>query len=176
MQPRIERRDPLLGPAPARRGEVVDRSDLGQALSQSSEVGLGAGAALPRRRPALRQLSLQTVRLVRDLAVVGIARLMKETHHLFIGETFDEPGLANRGIAAAGGDLPQDPLEILHSLIPAWQHVHRVLDRHRAQALEPAPDLHPEVIGLRRDLMDQQQPLRLGRPWHRSSDSIESLE
>src|SRR5213592_4020145 len=29
---------------------------------------------------------------------------------------------------------------------------------HRADALQPAPHLHPEVVGLRRNLVEQQEP------------------
>ena len=40
------------------------------------------------------------------------------------------------------------------------QGVDRVLDRHRAQRLQPAPDLDAEVGRLGRQLVDQQQPRR----------------
>src|SRR5207248_9095333 len=75
----------------------------------------------------------------------------------------DEPCLDQRGIAAALDDLAEHPVEVLMGLIAAWQRVHRVLDGDRAEPLQPAPDLHPEVVRLGRDLVDEEQPARLFR-------------
>src|SRR5260370_19020820 len=35
---------------------------------------------------------------------------------------------------------------------------HGVFDGHSADALQPAPHLHPEVVGLRRDLVEEEEP------------------
>src|SRR6266550_3947703 len=55
-------------------------------------------------------------------------------------------------------NLLQQPTKVFDRLIVVREDPHRVLDRHRADALQPAPHLHPEVIGLRRDLVEQQEP------------------
>src|SRR5262249_30249821 len=38
---------------------------------------------------------------------------------------------------------------------------HRVFDLGSAQVLEPAPHLHPEIVGLRRQLMNEEKPARV---------------
>ncbi|HZE88040.1 MAG TPA: hypothetical protein VE404_00765, partial [Verrucomicrobiae bacterium] len=41
------------------------------------------------------------------------------------------------------------------------EHLDGVLDGHRAEALKPASRLDPQVVGLRRDPVDQDQPARI---------------
>ena len=98
--------------------------------------------------------------VLRDLAVVGVSRGLEQGLDLLIGESLDEPRLAHGGISASLHDLSQDPLEVLVRLIRSRQDVDGILDGHGAQPLEAPPDLHPEVVRLRRDLVDQQEPPR----------------
>src|SRR3989440_483672 len=58
----------------------------------------------------------------------------------------------------AGHDLPALPLEVFDRLVRPGEHVDRVLDRDRAETLQPAPHLDPEVVGFGRDLVDEQYP------------------
>src|SRR5262249_30660942 len=47
-----------------------------------------------------------------------------------------------------------------------WQYVHGVFHRDRADSLQPAPNLHPEIIRFRGNLMNQQQPSAVARFVH----------
>ena len=101
--------------------------------------------------------------------IVGVARLPEQLPNLAIREPVDEPGLADHGLTAPFDDLAPQPGEVLLRLGGRRQDVDRVLHRDRAQGLEPAPDLDAQIGGLRRQLMDQQQPpLALGRLSHAS--------
>ena len=101
--------------------------------------------------------------LLGELLVILVARSVEQGPDLLVGEALDEPGLADDRLAAALHDLAQEPLEVLLRLGRRGQRVDGVLDRDRADALEPPPDLDPQVGGLGRQLMDQQQPARGGR-------------
>src|SRR3989442_1276498 len=60
--------------------------------------------------------------------------------------------------ARAARDFLEQPAEVLDRLIVVGEDPDGVLDGHGADALQPAPHLHPEVVGLRRDVVKQQQP------------------
>ena len=90
--------------------------------------------------------------------VVGVARLVEERPDLLVRKAVDQPRLADDGFAAAFDDLTQQPLEVLLGLLVHRQRVHRVLDRDRAEVLQPPPDLDAQICGLRRELMDEQKP------------------
>ncbi len=49
----------------------------------------------------------------------------------------------------------------VRGLFAQRQDVDRVLDGDRTESLESASDLHAEVAGLGRDLMDQEEPTRV---------------
>src|SRR5262249_10697097 len=87
--------------------------------------------------------------------------------YLLVAEPIDEVGLADHPFAAALLDLAQQPLEVLERLLARRQHIDRVLDRDRAETLQPPPDLDPQIGGLRRQLGNQEKPasprLRLWR-------------
>src|SRR3989475_145551 len=90
----------------------------------------------------------------------------KQRFDLGVGQAIHEVGLAHRGLPATGHDLPHLPLEVFDRLVRAGQDVHRVLDGDCAETLQPAPHLHPEVVGFRRDLMDEEYPAVRGRLGH----------
>src|SRR6476620_5444646 len=61
--------------------------------------------------------------------------------HRWIRRTYIE----HRGLTALRLDLAPDPLEVLARLRAAGQHIRRIPQQHRAQALETTPDLHAYV-------------------------------
>ena len=100
--------------------------------------------------------------------VVGLARRGEQRLDLGVRVPFQETGLADRGLAAAGHDLAPHPLEVLEGLLARGQDVDGVLEGHGPEGLEPPADLHPQVVRLGRDLVDEEQPARLGRGRHQT--------
>ena len=90
--------------------------------------------------------------------IVGVTRLPEQLSDLLIRGPVDEPSLADHGLATSFDDLTPQPGEVLLCLGGRRQQVDRVLHRDRAQRLEPPPDLDAQIGGLRRQLMNQQQP------------------
>jgi hypothetical protein len=82
----------------------------------------------------------------------------EEPLDLGVAEAIDEGGPTDRRLAAPLDDLTEDPLEVLHALLGLGEDVHGVLDRHGADARQAPPDLHPEIVGLGRNLMNEEQP------------------
>ena len=120
-------------------------------------------AALIAQLPLARQDAGELTGLPGDLLVIRVARSPEHLLELLVGEPFDQARLDQRGVSTPFDDLTQDPVEVLEGLVAGGQRVDGVLDPDRAEALEPAPDLHPEVAGLRRDLVDEEQPARHGQ-------------
>src|SRR5207244_195753 len=158
-QPRLEPRDFLLGRPTARGPEEVDGDDVGEVPFQPVDVDrdLPPTARLPAPAVARHRLP-QALRVRHDLAVIRVSSGAKQSLDLGVGEAIHEVGLADGGLPAARHDLPALPLEVFDRLVRPGEHVDRVLDRDRAETLQPAPYLHPEVVGLGRDLMDEQDP------------------
>ena len=63
------------------------------------------------------------------------------------------------GVATLLADLAREPVEVLERLVVRGQHVRGVLDRERPERVQAPHHLGPEVAGLGRDLVQQQQPL-----------------
>src|SRR5207253_2529421 len=61
-------------------------------------------------------------------------------------------------LAASVHDFAPQPLKVFAGLLGVGQYINGVLDRHRADPLQAAPDLDPEIVGLGRELMDEEQP------------------
>jgi hypothetical protein len=96
------------------------------------------------------------------LGVLAVALDREHAFELSHGDPLYEGRFTHRGLAPVGGDLPPQPAKILDRLGAGGQEVDRVLERHRADALETAADLDPEIVGLGRDLVDEEEP-SLGR-------------
>src|SRR5437016_504491 len=63
----------------------------------------------------------------------------------FFGEATGRLTTKSPGFSAPLLDLPPQPLEILESIVRRWQQVCRILNRKRAQLVEPPHDLGSEV-------------------------------
>src|SRR5437667_278835 len=100
------------------------------------------------------------------LAIVHGPSSAKQRFDLGVREAIHEVGLADRSLPAAGHDFSHLPLKIFDRLVRAGKHVDRVFDGDGAETLQPAPYLDPEIVGLGRDLMDQQDPAVRGRLRH----------
>src|SRR5204863_8473257 len=83
-----------------------------------------------------------------------------------VRDAIHEAGPAERGLAAVRRAFSHLPLKIFDRLVRAGMHVDRVFDGGGAETLHPAPYLDPEIVGLGRDLMDQQDPAVRGRLRH----------
>ena len=92
------------------------------------------------------------------VVVVGVARPVEERPDILIRNAVDQACLTDHRFTAALDDLSHQPLEILLGLLVHRQRMHRVLDRDRAEVLQPPPDLDAEICRLRRKLMDEQEP------------------
>jgi len=121
--------------------EVIDRCDLGQPAIETRHVDGGC-------------LARQGLRIVRDGGVIRRAGLAEQSFHVAIAQAVHEIPTAQGPLAATCHDLLQQPAKVFDRLIVVREDPHRVLDRHRADALQPAPHFHPEVVGLRRNLVE----------------------
>src|SRR6266566_10115272 len=158
-EPRLEPRQLFVGRPAARGPEEVDGDEAREPPFQPVDVGRNLPSTVsPRPPPAARHLFEEALRVRHDLAVLRVPRGAKQTLDLGVGEAIHEVGLAHRGLPPAGHDLLALPLEVFDRLVRPGEHVHRVLDRDRAETLQPAPHLDPEVVGCERDLMDEQDP------------------
>ena len=176
---------PQLGQGTGRRdGERLDSRLLPQRLCEAGDQPVGGFAAIgaeeierrdlslpdaeagqlrPRLRPLLRaglapQPGGQRAGFLGERLVVLVARRVEQAAHLLVGQAVDQPRLADHGFAAALGDLPQQPGEILLGLLAGRQGIDGILDRDRADALQAPPHLDPQIGRLGRDLVHQQQP------------------
>src|SRR5205823_189853 len=166
-QPRLELCDLFLGRTAARGPEEVDRYDLCEAPFQPVDVGCDLPPTVsPPAPPVARHRLPQALRIRHDLAVIRVPSGAKQSLDLGVGEAIHEVGLADGGLPAASHDLPHVPLEVFDRLVRPGEHVDRVLDRDRAETLQPAPHLDPEVVGLGRDLVDEQDPAVRGSLRH----------
>ena len=149
-----------------RTTEEVDRADGGKPRLETRHFLVrwctsAAGRAICRRFCTARLA--QPPRRERDLVVLATARALKELAHVIGGEPIHEVRSADRRVAAALDDLRANPLEVLALLFAVGKDVHGVLHRYSTDALQPTPDLHAQVIGLGRNLVDEEQPALLGR-------------
>ena len=88
--------------------------------------------------------------------VLGVPRGPEQRFDLRIRESIHECRATDRGFAAPGRDFLAKPLEVLARLGAEGQGIHGVLDRDGTQSLQAPPNLDPEIVGLRRELMEQQ--------------------
>ena len=116
------------------------------------------GIRLRGRGQVLAQRIGQRPGVLDEHIIVCFPRRVEQGANLLIGQAIDQAGLADHGLAAAFTDLFQHPLKILLRLLIRGQRIDRVFDRHGAERLQAAPDLDAQIGGLRRDLVDQQQP------------------
>ena len=107
--------------------------------------------------------------LLGDVRVVSVARLIEKLADVLISQPVDQAGLAEKGLTAAFDDLAQQPLKILLRPFAHRQCMHGVLHRDRADPLQPPPDLDPQIGGLGRKLVNEQQPAQGQRSLRRSS-------
>ena len=136
--------------------EEIDGNHLGEALAQASHLRatlrehLGLCVAAQRLRHGTCVLG--------HVVVVGVARPVEKGPDILIRNAVDQACLTDHRFTAALDDLSHQPLEILLGLLVHRQRMHRVLDRDRAEVLQPPPDLDAEICRLRRKLMDEQEP------------------
>jgi len=71
-----------------------------------------------------------------------------------------ELSLSDRAFTASFDDFSTYPLKVLDGVVARRQLVHRVLERHRSHSTQSPPDLHAQVGGLRRELMNEEGPAR----------------
>lgn len=157
-QARFEFRDGAFDRQAAACPEKVDRREVGKPLAQPAELATRLG----RIHLWLIELCHERSRVPGDLVVVGVARRIEQRPHLVVRKAVDQTRLADDGFATALDDLFQEPREVLLRLGGRRQRVDGALDRDCPDALQPPPDLHPEVGRLGRDLMNQKKPLRCG--------------
>ena len=125
---------------------------------QPRQLGLQLGTAVVGEIVLARQLAGELARLPGDLQVVRVASGAEHLPDLLVGESLHESRLDQRGVAATLHDVSQDPVQVLVRLFVRGEGVDGVLDADRAEALEPPPDLDPEVVRLGRNLVDEEQP------------------
>ena len=72
------------------------------------------------------------------------------------------------GITSRRFDLGLEPLKILTCIRRIRKGIYRLFQRNRADLLEPAPGRDSQVRGMRRELVDKQQPASTA--WRRGRD------
>src|SRR2546426_7135408 len=102
----------------------------------------------------------------------GPASLAEQRRDVAVPQAVHEVPPAHRPLAPAVHDFLEQPAEVLDRLIVVGEDPHGVLDGHGADALQPAPHLHPEVVGLRRDVVKQQQPTSTRGIAHRGATRL----
>ncbi len=137
--------------------EEIDGGNLGEPLAQSSDLCTKLGCRIGSLCLAAQRLR-EALCLLGQLRVIGVSRSIEQRAHLLVGEPVDQAGFADECFAASFADLAQQPFEILLRLLVHRQRVHGILDRDRADVLQPAPDLDAQIGRLGRQLMNQQQP------------------
>src|SRR6266700_846529 len=140
--PALELRDGRLGGFASAGAEMIELRDVAQPAFESRGVC--------RRFDSLGG--------ARHFGVVNVPRRPKQGLDLCVGEAVYERRAAHRFHTTSHGDFLAEPLEILACLRGEGQGVHRILDRDRAESLQAPPDLDAEVVRLRWELMDEQQP------------------
>src|SRR5438034_265317 len=149
---------PLRGRSP-RRAEEVDRRDLGDPPVEPRHL---AGCRGPR----------EGLRVAHRGRVLGPASLAEQRRDVAVAQAVHEVPPAHRPLAPAVHDFLEQPAEVLDRLIVVGEDPDGVLDGHGADALQPAPHLHPEVVGLRRDVVKQQQPTSARGIAHRGATRL----
>ncbi len=134
----------------ARGVEPVDPFGLLQAPPEPRQLVVG-GLAAPGQR----------ARVTLDGGVVGVTLDPEHGFDLLVVRAGKQGAAAQRGLAALRLDLARQPLEVLPGLRPSGQEVNGVLEGDGTEPLEAAADLHPEVVGFGRDLVDQEEPVAL---------------
>ena len=131
-------------------------------------TSVAALASAPVSRPLPRRVAAvcERARLTRERGVVRSRAALKRPSMAASDRPSTKRASQTVASPAAGDDLPAHPLEVLEGLVAARQDVDGVLDRHRAQRLQTPPDLHPQVAGRGRDLVDEDEPPRRGRFGH----------
>ncbi len=124
---------------------MIDRRDLGEPVIEPRQIG-GPGVAR------------EGLRLARNGHIVGRTRLAKQRLNVGIAQAVDKVSPAHRAFPPALHDLLQEPSKVFERLIAMREDPNRILDRHGADALQAAPHFYPEVVGLRRDLVEQEEP------------------
>ena len=155
-EPSFELGDQPLGRHAAARFEEVDRRDLSEPLAQPDDLRVRLGVQLLRRGRV--EPCRKGACLLGDGAVVFIARRIEESPRLRIRKALDELRLADHRLAAALDDFLEQPPEILLRLGVRRQRVDRAFHRDRADVLQSPPDLHSEIGGLGRQLVNEEQP------------------
>jgi hypothetical protein len=77
---------------------------------------------------------------------------------LLVGHSFDQMAFNDHRAPALDLDLLPQPLQILERLVAARECVDGLLDRDGADAPQSPPRLHPQVVWLGRQLMNEEQP------------------
>ncbi len=152
-----QRRDETARRLAPRGAEVVDGRDLLQAALEPRDVALERAPRVLAERPPTEPPG-DGPRLLGERVVVRVARAAEERLDLGVRETVDELRFEDRRVAAARHHLAPDPLKVLLGDVAPGQHVDGVLEGHRPDTREAPPDLHPQVVRLGRDLVDQHQP------------------
>ena len=170
-QGRLDRGQQPFEGVSATRCEEVDKGDLREPLSKPPQdrrdLLLGSAGAFP----ATAHARLKRTGLAGKRPVVRLTSRVEERLDRGVLEPLHEARFANRGIAPAGDDLPAHPLEVLEGLLALGQHIHGVLHRHGAEPLQAPAHLHPQVAGLGRNLVNEDEPASVGWFGHEGNDS-----
>src|SRR6478672_7898932 len=142
----------------ASRAKKVNGDNLGKAPLKLGKIGLDLCRAVVldltfRHRSRSEPASFQG-----NFVVVRAAGGLKQGFHFSVRKTVDETCFAEDCSSTAFNDFPQNPLKIFLRLLVLGQDIHGVLNGHCAEPLKPPPNFDAEIIGLGRDLMNEQQP------------------
>src|SRR5262249_20292562 len=125
LQPGFDPGDEAIDALTPLGAEEIDGGDLGLAVLQPGELGLGL--ASPVRRHPAAQLLRENLGVLGEGGIVLVARRIEERADLGIGKSVDEARLADQGFPALRQDLLQQPVEILLALLAGGKRIDRVL-------------------------------------------------
>ncbi len=122
--------------------------DFGKPPLEFGDLGTG-------RRTRIEQPS----RGVGQLVIVRVARRIEQRAQLGIALALDQTRVDQHGFAAAGNDLAEQVMKGDLGILATRQHMDGILERHRANRLQAAPDFHAQIRRFCRELMQQRQPV-----------------
>ena len=153
----------------ARTAEEVDRLDRDQPLPKNVEQPTHGWRPGALRSPGAARSLQRLFDVPRQLVVGVLSRSPELLDERIVGPGIDSVGCEDRRITTGRLDFGLQPFEILACVRCIGKGIHRLFQWNRADLLEPPPGGDPEVRGLRRELMNEQQPSppvrRRGRGW-----------
>ena len=133
-------------------------------VEEATERRCSSALRSPRARRTLQRLF--------DVSAQFLVQVLPRSPELLderiVGPRINVVGGEDTRITSRRLHLGLEPLKVLTRIRRIGKRIHRLFQRNRADLLEPAPGRDSEVRGMRRELVDEQQPASTA--WRRGRD------